>query len=36
VFTPSVQGFFVEYNVPFAQGFEVLPGEWAWPPRRDT
>lgn len=36
VFTPSAQGFFVEYNVPLATGTEIQPGEWAWPPRRDS
>ena len=36
VFTPSEIGAFVEYNAPMATGSEIQPGEWAWPPRRDT
>lgn len=36
VFTPSELGAFAEFNVPQAEGTEIQPGEWAWPPRRDT
>lgn len=33
VFTPSQIGAFVEFNVPMAEGAELQPGEWSWPPR---
>lgn len=35
VFTPSDEGSFTEYNVPFDPGAEgdIAPGSWTWPPR---
>lgn len=33
VFTPSEQGCFTEYNVPYSVGGE--PGTWSWPGRTD-
>lgn len=36
VFTPSEQGSFTEYDVPFDAGDDgtIAPGAWTWPRRR--